>query len=96
MSILVVHFYLPSSNHNLAEYKDEVDTLYDVCSLYADTSDIVILGDFNGNFYRNVTFGLTSNNQYLKNFRQDLIVTTSFSCLLIYMLCFSFFNDILF
>ena len=82
ISILVVQIYLPSSNHSLAEYKDEVDTLYDLCSLHADTSDIVILGDFNGNFYRNVTSGLTSRNQYLENFRHDLglTVTTSLPC----------------
>jgi len=33
ITILVVHIYLPLSNHSLAEYKDEVDTLYDLLRL---------------------------------------------------------------
>ena len=62
----MVHVYRPSNNHSLAKYKNKVDSLYGCCSLHADSSDIVIRGDFSSNFYRNVTFGRTSRNPYAK------------------------------
>ena len=44
----VIMVYLPPSNYAINEYKDYIERLYDLHSIYlTDSSDLVLMGDFN-------------------------------------------------
>ena len=43
----IIQVYAPSSNHALHSFKDFIDLLHSVISLYSDNGTVIVMGDFN-------------------------------------------------
>ena len=60
-TLVIVQVYLPCSNHSIETFKNEVDILSDLCNVYSNISNIVIMGDFNAKFVK-----FNRNNKYMR------------------------------
>ena len=45
--IYILQVYLPCSNHPIEHYRNYVDKLFNLWSLYSDNGTVIIMGDFN-------------------------------------------------
>ena len=67
----IFQVYLPCRNHPIQAFKDYIDKLYNLWSLYSENGLVVFMGDFNANLLNNST--QDSRNAYLKKFLNDTI-----------------------
>ncbi|MES9903946.1 MAG: reverse transcriptase family protein [Sedimenticola sp.] len=69
-NIYFIQVYLPTSRYPLAAYKEYIDKICDMCSVYTCDGRVLVLGDFNGRF---VDADVPGNRD------RDLYLTSAFS-----------------
>ena len=57
--IYIIQVYLPSANHGISVYRDYIEVLYDLISMYSQLGKVIIMGDFNahlngGTFFKDI------------------------------------------
>ena len=67
--LFIFQLYLPCRNHSIRIYKDYIDKLYNLWSMYSVNGTVVFMGDFNSNCLRDNN--INTRDGYFKRFLQD-------------------------
>ena len=66
----IIQVYAPSSNHGLQSFKDFIDLLHSVISLYSDNGTVIVMGDYNAHL-QSKTF--IKPNDVRGNYLKDML-----------------------
>ena len=67
--LFIFQLYLPCRNHSISIYKDYIDKLYNLWSMYSINGTVVFMGDFNSNCLRDNN--INTRDGYFKRFLRD-------------------------
>ncbi|MES9884950.1 MAG: endonuclease/exonuclease/phosphatase family protein, partial [Sedimenticola sp.] len=69
-TLYIVQVYLPTSRYPIQTFKDYIDKLYDICSLYSNDGKVTLMGDFNAKYTLNphtCTIDARERDTYMAN-----------------------------